>query len=227
MVISIISDTHNKHKQLEFPGGNILIHSGDISSRGYDYEIDDFCKWFDKIDNYDNKIFIAGNHDWGFQDNYDKSIEIVKSYKNIIYLQDDLHLIGDDYATAIKIWGSPWQPEFCHWAFNAMRGDDIKQHWDKIPMNTDILITHGPSFGNLDKVIGRNDNLGCEELAKKIVELKPKIHVFGHIHSGYGYKFNGDTHYFNASVLNERYKYEYKPMTIDWYPVNNDVKFID
>jgi len=227
-ILTFISDTHNKHKALKdlLPGGDILIHSGDISSRGYDHEIENFCKWFNEIDNYGLKIFIAGNHDFGFQDNYDKSIEIVKSYENIIYLQDDLHLIGDDYSTSIKIWGSPWQPEFCNWAFNAKRGEDIKQHWDKIPMGVDILITHGPSFGKLDKVIGRNENLGCEELDKKIKEIKPKIFICGHIHSGRGYYFDGNTHYFNASILNERYEYEYKPITIDWNIENNEIKFL-
>lgn len=224
----MISDTHNKHNALKglLPGGDILVHSGDISSMGYEHEIKSFCKWFNNIDSYSLKIFIAGNHDWGFQDNYNKSIEIVKSYENIIYLQDDLHLIGDNYSTAIKVWGSPWQPMFCNWAFNAQRGEDIKQHWDKIPMNTDILITHGPSFGILDKVIGINDNLGCEELAKRIEIVKPKLHIFGHIHSGYGYNFDGQTHHFNTSILNEKYEYEYKPMTIDWNPDNNEIKFI-
>jgi len=150
-------------------------------------------------------------------------------YPEIYYLQDDLFLLGedkDDYRDRPKVWGTPWQPRFCSWAFNVDRGADIKQHWDKIPINTDILITHGPPFGTLDKVIGRTESLGCEELAKRIREIKPKIHVFGHIHTGYGYKFDGNTHYINASILNEQYKYTQKPLTIDWNPITNQLKFI-
>ena len=60
--ITFISDTHTKHNQItkDLPGGDILIHAGDMSSMGYKHEIENFCKWFDGLDNYDNKIFIAG-----------------------------------------------------------------------------------------------------------------------------------------------------------------------
>jgi Icc-related predicted phosphoesterase len=79
----------------------------------------------------------------------------------------------------------------------------------------------------LDCVVGRYDNLGCELLTERIKEVKPKIHVCGHIHTGYGYIFNGDTHFFNASVLDERYSYTQKPMTIDGDPIENKVVFLD
>ena len=127
----------------------------------------------------------------------------------------------------IKIWGSPWQPEFCNWAFNLPRnGWQLAEKWNFIPENIDILITHCPSFGNLDIVIGREDNLGCELLTERIKIVKPKIHIFGHIHSGYGYKFDGVTHHFNASVLNERYEYTNKPLTIDWNRDTNEIIFL-
>jgi hypothetical protein len=72
--LTLISDTHNKHEKLNgfLPGGDILIHSGDLTGRGYTDELEGFFKWYDKIDNYDHKIFIAGNHDFGFQDDPDK-----------------------------------------------------------------------------------------------------------------------------------------------------------
>ena len=75
--ITFISDTHTKHNQItnDLPGGDILCHSGDISSMGYRGEIESFCKWFDAIDNYNHKIFIAGNHDWGFQNNHKEAME--------------------------------------------------------------------------------------------------------------------------------------------------------
>ena len=229
--ITVISDTHNKHKKItqDLPGGDILIHAGDISSMGYEHEIREFCKWFNNLDNYTHKIFIAGNHDWGFQDKPIKVKEILDFYGNITYLQDDFIYIGDDSQNLIKIYGSPWQPRFYNWAFNADPGDDIQQHWDKIPSDTDILITHGPAFGYLDTVVGKgHENLGCENLVRKIAEIKPKIHVCGHIHTGYGYKtnFDGNTHFFNASILDERYIYTQKPMTFEWEKENNEINFI-
>jgi Icc-related predicted phosphoesterase len=117
----------------------------------------------------------------------------------------------------IKIYGSPWQPEFYNWAFNLPRnGWELWQKWSDIPVDTDILITHGPAYGFVDKVIGRPENLGCELLAERIKTIKPKIHVCGHIHSGRGIIFNDGTLYINASVLDEQYNYTKKPFTIDF-----------
>ena len=220
--ITFISDTHNKHKQItsHLPGGDILIHSGDISTMGYPREIKDFCKWFNGIEGYTHKIFIAGNHDWGFINHIDKVNDILEKYDDITYLQDDLYLAGQDetdYNDMIKIYGSPWQPEFYNWAFNLPRnGWELGQKWSDIPVDTDILITHGPSYGFVDKVIGRPENLGCELLAERIKTIKPKIHVCGHIHSGRGIIFNDGTLYINASVLDEQYNYTKKPFTIDF-----------
>jgi Icc-related predicted phosphoesterase len=226
MKITLISDTHNKHKYItdDLHGGDLLIHAGDISSMGYEHEIREFCKWYNGLDNYTNKVFIAGNHDWGFQINIDKTKEILDFYEGINYLQDESTLIGD---SMVNIYGSPWQPEFHNWAFNLPRmGNELKEKWDNIPNNTDILITHGPAYGYVDKVIGRTENLGCELLTERIKQLKPKIHVCGHIHTGYGYTFDGDTHYINAAVLNESYIYHHKPITIEWNPKTNEIEFL-
>jgi len=226
MKITFISDTHNKHKFVtdDLPGGDLLIHAGDISSMGYEHEIREFCKWYNSLDNYTNKVFIAGNHDWGFQINTEKVREILDFYGNITYLQDNDVLVGEEL---VSVYGSPWQPEFYNWAFNLPRnGYELKEKWNNIPSNTDILITHGPAYGYVDKVIGRPENLGCELLTDRIKEIKPKIHVCGHIHSGYGYTFDGDTHFINASVLNESYVYYNKPLTIEWNPETNEIEFL-
>jgi Icc-related predicted phosphoesterase len=226
MKITLISDTHNKHKLItdDLPGGDLLIHAGDISSMGYEHEIREFCKWYNSLDNYTNKVFIAGNHDWGFQINTEKVKEILDFYGNITYLQDNEALVGEKL---VSVYGSPWQPEFYNWAFNLPRkGDELKEKWDNIPSNTDILITHGPAYGYVDKVIGRTENLGCELLTERIKQIKPKSHVCGHIQTGYGYTFDGDTHYINASVLNESYIYYNKPLTIDWNPETNEIEFL-
>jgi Icc-related predicted phosphoesterase len=229
MIITLISDTHLKHNEItqDLPGGDLLLHSGDISSMGYQHEVQQFCKWFNNVENYDHKIFIAGNHDWGFQNNVEKIMEIVNSYKTVNYIQDETIQVNNG-DKMVNIYGSPWQPEFYNWAFNLPKnGVELAAKWDAIPDNTDILITHGPAFGVLDTVAGKMwDNLGCQLLTNKIKSIKPKIHVCGHIHSGYGYYFDGDTHFINASVLNEAYQYTNKPITIDWNQETNEVTFL-
>ena len=229
MIITVISDTHGKHNEItqDLPGGDLLLHAGDISSMGYQHEVQQFCKWFNNVENYDHKIFIAGNHDWGFQNNVEKIMEIVNSYKTVTYIQDETVSVGDD-KKMVNVYGSPWQPEFYNWAFNLPKnGDELAAKWDAIPDNTDILITHGPAFGVLDTVSGKMwDNLGCQLLTDKIKTIKPKIHLCGHIHSGYGYFFDGDTHFLNASVLNEAYQYTNEPLTFEWNPDTNEINFL-
>ena len=236
MKITILSDTHTKHRYCEndLPGGDLLIHAGDFMNSGYDpMDAMEFFKWFDEIDNYDFKVFIAGNHDRWMQDKTEESRGILTGYKTIEYLQDDWMTVGDSdphdpNVKTAKIYGSPWQPEFYNWAFNLPRnGEELKSKWDMIHEDTDILITHGPAWGFLDDVEGnRNVHLGCELLAERIKQIKPKIHICGHIHSGYGHYFDGYTHYFNASVLNERYSYSHLPWNIDWDPITNEIKFL-
>ena len=219
MKITFISDTHGKHNQVtsSLPGGDLLIHAGDISSMGYKHEIQEFCKWFNSLDNYTVKVFIAGNHDFGFQKEPEMTKEIVGSYKWIDYLQDNFLGYGVDTENYVKIYGSPWQPEFHSWAFNLPKGGlELEQAWEEIPEDTDILVTHGPAFGYLDTIMGQHDNLGCELLTKRIKTIKPKIHVCGHIHSGRNIVFDDGTLFINASVLDEQYQYTQKPITIDF-----------
>jgi Icc-related predicted phosphoesterase len=227
--ITAISDTHNYHKKITpfLPGGDILIHAGDISSMGYNHEIETFCKWFDSIDNYDLKVFIAGNHDYGFEKRSADVLEIVNSYKWITYLQDNWVGFQKGNMREIRIWGSPWQPEFYNWAFNLPRnGKELETKWKMIPNDTDILITHGPAYGYVDRVIGSYDNLGCEKLIERITELELDIHICGHIHTGYGHNTNGKTHFINASVLNEDYVFTQYPITFDYNPDNKIVSFV-
>jgi calcineurin-like phosphoesterase family protein len=192
----------------------------------YNQEIKDFCEWFNGIEGYTHKIFIAGNHDWGFQNNVEEVSEILGNYSSITYLQDSLSLVGNP-DKPIKIYGSPWQPEFYDWAFNLPRnGWELGQKWSDVPVDTDILITHGPAYGFVDKVIGRPENLGCELLAERIKTIKPKIHVCGHIHWAYGQKSFHGVEFLNASVLNERYQYENKPIVIEYNPETKEIDYL-
>ena len=236
MKVTLISDTHTKHRYCEndLPGGDLLIHAGDFMNSGYGVmEAVEFFEWFDQLNNYHTKVFIAGNHDRWMQNDPIMAEGILDKYDTIIYLEDDWITVGDSdphdpNVNTAKIYGSPWQPEFYNWAFNLPKnGDELKSKWDMIPEHVDILITHGPAWGFLDDVEGRRGNhLGCELLADKIKQIKPKIHVCGHIHSGHGHYFDGHTHYFNASVLNEQYLYGHTPWNIEWNPVTNEIEFL-
>jgi len=219
MKIITISDSHGKHNEIPkewLEPADMIIHAGDVSSRGYDQEMESFFIWFNSLDQYKYKIFIAGNHDFYFQDYPKLSNNNVETfYKNIIYLQDKLVTIE-----GINIYGSPWQPRFYNWAFNLDRGDEIAKKWSLIPQKTDILITHGPAYGYLDQVYGQGEHLGCQDLYDKILEVQPKVHICGHIHSGYGIiKPNNtilpNTTFINASLLNEQYLMAYKPITFE------------
>ena len=222
MKITLISDTHNKHNQVTsiLPGGDLILHAGDATSMGYKHELQQFMKWYNNLD-YTNKVFIAGNHDWGFQEDPEMTKELLEFYNKVTYLQDNTTEID-----GVKIYGTPWQPEFYDWAFNLPRmGWELEQKWADIPLDTDILVTHGPAWGHLDTVKGMSVPLGCELLTERIKVVKPKIHVCGHIHTGYGYKFDGDTHFFNAAVLDEQYTFTQKPFTFDWNPETNEIEF--
>jgi len=212
--IVFISDTHGRHEYLTSKGmgnilgsGDILVHSGDVSNVGKPHEIKEFLDWFSNT-NFTHKIFIAGNHDFGFETASTIAPEYIE--KGVTYLFDcGVEIDG------IKFYGSPWQPEFYDWAFNLPRGEKLAEKWSKIPSNTDILITHGPAHGMLDTV-PNGTIVGCEELLDKILEVKPTIHVCGHIHHSRGGKEFNDTLFINASICTERYDPTNKPFVVDF-----------
>ena len=202
-----IADTHGKHNSLTIPSGDILIHAGDISMKGDKKEVEDFLNWFDKQD-FKHKILIAGNHDFYFERESDENIQALLP-KNIVYLKDSLTTIN-----GLKIWGSPITPWFFNWAFNRHRGEPIKRHWDLIPPDTDILITHGPIFRTLDTNT-EGQHVGCKDLFNKVQEIKLKAHICGHIHEAYGTVDMFGTKFINASVLNAKYELTNSPIEFE------------
>lgn len=232
MRIVCISDTHSLHKGMEgfnpLPEGDILIHSGDCTNVGKDFEIEDFLYWFKNISGFKHKFFIAGNHDFGFE-KYNQTpwindlLSVEKLlHTNVTYLHDSGFTIeSPEFSRPIKVWGSPWQPEFFNWAFNLPRGgNELREKWDMIPEDTDILITHGPPHGIRDYTEYGKQNVGCELLRLRTDIVKPKIHVFGHIHSAYGPAYIGGTAFINASICTERYIPSNKPIVLDLKEIN-------
>ena len=193
MKFVIISDTHAKHRELILPKGDIIIHAGDFCHFGGHEGMHDFFKWYPTLD-FKIKILIAGNHDF-FAAEFPEKFEAILP-KEITYLQDSGITIN-----GINIWGSPYQPDLIGWAFGKERGNALKSHWDLIPSNTDILITHTPPFGILDKTRS-GKSIGCEQLSKRLEYLNPKFHIFGHVHESYGIVETEETTFINASNMN-------------------------
>ncbi len=202
-----ISDTHGKHHQLVLPEGEVILHAGDVSSRGYKNEIEDFLVWFAGL-NFRYKVFIAGNHDFYFEQAAPQEL-LALIPEGVIYLNDSgVEIEGT------KLWGSPVSPWFFDWAFNRKRGSDITKHWNRIPSDTDILITHGPPFGIGDKTV-RGEKVGCADLLEKVEQINPKVHLFGHIHEAYGSVTQNNTHFINASCLNVNYAIRNTPIEFE------------
>jgi predicted phosphodiesterase len=224
------------------PKGDVLIHSGDISNKGGEKDVTNFIHWFGAIKGFDMKIFIAGNHDFCFErvnephhkGDYDWLGKLMSREnlfdKNVVYLEDNETTIESvEFSRPIKIYGSPWQPNFWDWAFNLPRmGDEIKSKWDMIHDDTDILITHGPPHEVRDFVSNWRQgdmNVGCEILRHQIENrIKPALHVFGHIHGAYGAALIKDTLYVNASTCTESYQPANKPIIVDL--IEHDGKII-
>jgi Icc-related predicted phosphoesterase len=136
---------------------------------------------------------------------------------NAIYLEDEAVVIE-----GLKFYGSPWQPWYHDWAFNLERGSVIKEKWDMIPADTDVLITHGPPHGILDLTYERI-LAGCEELALAVDRIKPRLHVFGHIHEAFGSLHKNGVHYVNACSVNLRYKVANQPVIVELTVEDNPI----
>jgi Icc-related predicted phosphoesterase len=217
MKIVHISDTHTYHRQVTLPEGDVLIHSGDISKTGGITALEDFSEWMSE-QNFKHKIVIAGNHDFMFMNAFKK-----KSLKNLkkagcTYLEDSSIIID-----GVKFYGSPYQPEYCNWAFNLPRGEILANKWAQIPDDVNVLITHGPPYGVLDLVednisnMGRDLHQGCQDLLDRLMNLKEiKAHCFGHLHLNGGQKqIVADVIFSNAAICTESYSPTNPPVVFE------------
>lgn len=177
------SDTHNNYPDI--PPCDIFIHAGDLTSRGTREELDAAFGWISKVP-AEYKVVIAGNHDFELQKGY-------KTKYDIVYLEDSLvELKG------LKIYGSPWTPMFHNWAFMHSR-DKMYKVWENVPSGLDILVTHGPPAGIMDRT--GTDHAGCSALTNLVMYKPPIIHIFGHIHEGYGRVIGPNTTFANVSFV--------------------------
>lgn len=205
MKILCISDIHQNHDFIKLVPCNVLIIAGDICSSGEIVQVERFANWLQReSSNFDKAIIVAGNHDWAFMRIRVLALDVLRRAigDKLVYLEDSSCIID-----GIKFYGSPWQPEFCSWAFNVPRGEKLRAIWNAIDDDTDALITHCPPFGIGDRVYG--NSVGCFELAQRLRELKQlSLHVFGHVHTNNG-AFISEEHpgvqFCNAALLDDNY----------------------
>lgn len=203
MLIDCISDLHGYYPQLK--GGDLLIIAGDLTAHDTEREHLDFILWLEE-QNYTKKVYIAGNHDTCYA-----------AFTNLRtsscqYICDS----GTEFE-GLKIWGSPWTKAFlgmnpkCK-AFTLDTEEQLAEKWALIPNDTDILITHCPPHGILDEVQKYSvqdrkmipKNFGSRSLKQRLLDIKPKLHVFGHIHECGGNVYDtGITKCVNSSYVNE------------------------
>ncbi len=205
MRIICLSDTHGLHAQIEVPEGDILVHGGDLTRRGMLEELGAAADWLRSLP-HRHKLVIGGNHDFCLEQQPEKARLLLDG---LTYLEDD-----SCDCEGLKIYGSPWQPWFHDWAFNLRRGEPLRKVWAKIPNDADIVVTHGPPQGILDRCYDGRE-VGCQDLLERLEAVQPRLHVFGHIHEAYGQKQVGETLYVNASSCTLRYQAIQKPIVID------------
>ncbi|MDB5716157.1 MAG: metallophosphoesterase [Sphingomonadales bacterium] len=197
------------HEKVNLPDGDVLVHAGDISGRG-EYQhyrhLSLYMMRAARARGFKHIIVVPGNHDITFETEEENARDC---------FDDSIHVLINQEVVleGVKFYGSPMTPRFFDWAFNVDR-DKIHTYWDRIPNDTDVLITHGPPFNIRDR---NSDNFacGCKALGKRVAEVSPKVHIFGHIHEGYGTQIVGPTTFVNASSCTGHYRPTNKAIVVD------------
>lgn len=206
MKIVAISDTHG-HKVYNLPDADVLVHAGDWSGAGHEYETITFIGWLKDLKaQYKDIVVVPGNHErWPYN-----SPLLCKA----MFDEAGVHYLIDQEVTiqGKRFYGMPWTHIFNQWAFMATR-EQRKTRCDVIPDGIDVLVTHGPPHGILDAIENFDGQtqewgtiyLGCSELLLAIERVKPKLHIFGHIHEGSGEEHYGGIHLVNAAIMDKHY----------------------
>ncbi len=220
LTIVALSDTHGMHGQMTHPvpDGDLLIHAGDFCGRGRMEEVKEFAAWMGALP-HRHKLVTPGNHDLPVEHQE-------KACRRLFETHGIQLLIGDAVeAGGLRIFGAPYTPRFLNWHFMRDRGAPIREEWKAIPDDADVVITHGPAYGHGDRApswMGQPpSNVGCFELLARLRDVKPKLHIFGHIHEGYGATSSDEipgTIFLNASVCTESYRTTNAPHRIELSP---------
>jgi Icc-related predicted phosphoesterase len=201
-----IADTHELHRELVVPDGDLLIHAGDFTFFNHASKIQDFNNWLSELP-HRHKVVIPGNHDRAFNQVPRFRAKITNA---VFLINEGVTLCG------LKIWGSPVTCDDT--AYGHAKPEERASLYASIPANTDILITHGPPFGILDHERGSNERQGCSELREAVMRLRPRLHIFGHVHVGYGVMQTKTALFVNAALLGWAGDLENRPVVLDIRP---------
>ena len=190
--LGVIADTHRKHRQITIPPCDILIHCGDFCSfqREDVPTLEDVDLWFAEAPAR-HILCVGGNHDFPLQ-----SREFRFSHAQL--LEDRLVEIE-----GLTFYGAPWCPDLSGFAYYASTPELIEK-WRQIPSGIDVLITHTPAFGVLDLPTGGTMHLGCPYLRQELERIRPRMHVFGHVHASHGLHEGAGTRSINAAIVGGR-----------------------
>jgi len=191
LCLVLLSDTHQLHREVEVPDGDIFIHAGDFTmfSESMDAVVD-FNAWLGELP-HRYKIVVPGNHEFFLE--ADPSERSLLSNATVL-INEGTEIEG------LRIWGSPVTP-MGDGAFGLTSTEDRRKLYAQIPEDIDVLISHGPPYGILDLGPGSHLHQGCPELLDAVMRVRPKLHVFGHIHGAYGVFQTEHTTFVNASLL--------------------------
>ena len=204
LTIVCIADTHELHREIDVPNGDILIHAGDFTMFSKNAAaILDFNEWLGELPHAE-KLVVPGNHEFFLE--ADQSRRSVVSNATIL-IDEGIKVMG------LRIWGSPVTP-LLGGAFGLSSPVDRARLYAKIPNDVDILVTHGPPYGILDSTPVSAHPGGCPELLKAVSRLHPKLHVFGHIHGAHGVNNCEETLFVNAALLGPQGDLSKSPITI-------------
>lgn len=222
MKLVVVSDTHGMHRRMlhPIPDGDVLIHCGDMTGHGSDREVLSVAAWMKELP-HRWKMAVGGNHDAALEGD-NGYLRQAFADAGVLYMQDTAAEIE-----GVKFWGAPWTPNFCDWHFMPPRNSpELRLKWDLIPDDTQVLITHGPPHGILDAYVGEHYiakagavHVGCELLAERTFQMPAlKVHVFGHIHEGYGRALVEAASTYeavNAAICNRDYRPVNAPQVVE------------
>lgn len=201
MRLVAFADTHQFHDELVVPDGDVVVAAGDVCRGGEREELENFLGWFEALP-HRHKLFVAGNHDGCLEGEF---LDVVAAHVDVEFLEDRGVVVE-----GVSFYGSPWTPRFHDWFFMKERGAPLKERWDQIPSGLDVLITHGPPQMILDDIskyraaavlLDDDDKYaGCADLRERVKVVKPRVHLFGHIHSQRGELVEDGVRYYNCTT---------------------------
>ena len=208
MQFVLMSDTHEYHRDVAVPDGDVLIHAGDVTRHSFSSRtVEDFNRWLGELP-HRYKIVIPGNHDYCFADPAWQRL-ITNA---VLLINDGIELMG------MKIWGTPvTSVDFGN--FGGATAAERDAFYSRIPDDTDLLVSHGPPYGILDQGQDSIGHQGCHSLLAAVNRVRPMLHVFGHIHGGYGIVRSNPTLFINAAVADQHGRPVRAPHLLHFPPV--------